>query len=128
MRSLRAMLWFAAALAAIPAAAQSTGCLEGELLIAPATVCAGDTVSVSASLTNCGERRDLVRVSLEVEGLFLASGRMPLAPDATRSFDRSIPLPPGFPERTFTFTLRAESKHGGAEVVESQTLTIVHCD
>src|SRR3989441_4348859 len=125
---LGGLIAIAAGLAA-PALAQSPGCIDVNLLADPSTVCEGQTATLHASIINCGETRDRVRVTLLIRGPgfdreFAAIFRV--ARGANKEMALPITVPAGMPAGTWTVSVNAFSRKGGSDSATA-TLEAVSC-
>src|SRR2546422_9647718 len=112
---------------AAPPLAQSPGCIDVNLLADPSTVCAGQTATLHASIINCGETRDRVRLLIRGPGFdreFAAIFRV--ARGANKEMALPITVPAGMPAGTWTVSVNAISRKGGSDSATA-TLEVVSC-
>jgi uncharacterized membrane protein len=118
LKSAVLMLLVGVPLASATAMAEPAGCIDVEVSLAPPVVCAGQTVTVNASITNCGTSRDGVHLAFVLLGPgmgYEAVATTKLGPEVTKAVSQAIPIPAGMPAGAYTVTVTATTRNGGSD-------------
>jgi hypothetical protein len=94
------------------------GCVTVAAAVDPDAATFGDLVTGTATVANCGPRKDRVTVELTLDGpgglgMVLGQTSMRLNPGEERSTSVTIEVPPEALPGTYTATAEASSKRGG---------------
>ena len=103
------------------------GCVTLAVAVDPDVATVGDLVTGTATVANCGPRRDRVTVELTLDGpgvsMILGETSFRLKPGEERSTSVTIEVPPEAFPGIYTGTAEATSRRGGY-ATDSETVTI----
>ena len=99
-----------------------------EVAVDPDVAAAGDWVTASGTVANCGPRKDRITLDITLEGpvglgMVLGQTSFHLNPDEERSSSVTVEIPAEAPAGIYTATAEATSRRGGY-ASDSATLTI----
>jgi hypothetical protein len=106
------------------------GCLALAVAVDPDVATVGDLVTGTATVTNCGPRKDRVTVDLTLDGpagmgMVLGQTSFRLNPGEARSTSVTVEIPAEAPPGIYTATAEATSKRGGY-ATDSVTIEIIY--
>jgi hypothetical protein len=105
------------------------GCVGADVSATPATVCAGQPVTIGFSLENCGETSDRVVATVLITGPGVGSTYQVvdrIGAGQTKSVSRSMVVPLGAPTGTYIIAVNATSKKGGTGAATT-TFDVIQC-